>query len=118
MKNSFLADEIFVALTTFGHPVFYVLLLAVLAVFNVSLAVSLFLALMAIEIVCVAIKLVYRKDRPIIQTREGFFNKIDANSFPSIHSARIALIAMVLSVHYKNLFLTIIFMVLIIVNKL
>lgn len=108
MKHNFIFDEIFTALTTFGHPVFYVLLILVLLAFNVSFALPLFFALLGVEIICIIIKLTYRKDRPVIQTREGFYNKIDANSFPSIHSARIALIATTFIMHFQNLPLTII----------
>jgi len=98
----YILDDTFASITSFGSPVFYILVILALLKFSVPLALSLFLALIFVELFCIAIKLIYRKERPIPQHREDFFNKIDANSFPSVHSARISLVATMVSLYFKD----------------
>src|SRR3989339_1526129 len=97
-----LLDDTLGAITSFGSPVFYILIILVLLKFNVSLAMPLLGALIFVELFCVIIKIIYRKERPVEQARDNIYNKIDANSFPSIHSARISLIAVMFSLFYKD----------------
>jgi membrane-associated phospholipid phosphatase len=49
--------------------------------------------MVAVEIACLAIKAVYFKERPDPLPRGRVLDKLYANSFPSIHSARIAALA-------------------------
>src|SRR3989344_4243566 len=98
-----LLDDFFSAVTSFGHPVFYVLVVLMLLKSNVPLAITLFFALLFIESLCIIIKLLYRKERPIPQSRNNLFDKIDANSFPSVHSARIALLVTVIVSYYREM---------------
>ena len=63
------------------------------------------LALLFVELLCIFIKVMYRKERPVLQARDTLYNKIDANSFPSVHSARISLLAAVICWYYKNPFI-------------
>ena len=108
MKYPNLLDETFISLTTFGNPIFYILVLLVLVAFDASLALPLFLALIFVELSCILIKLMYRKDRPVPQSREGIFNRVDANSFPSVHSTRIALLATMIILYYQNFLLSLV----------
>lgn len=98
-----LLDDFFSAVTSFGHPVFYVLVILILLKFNAPLAITLAFALLAVELLCIFIKLVYRKERPLPQSRDNFFDKIDANSFPSVHSARIALLVTITVSYYREM---------------
>lgn len=104
----YILDEIFSSLTSFGSPVFYILVILILLSFNVPFAFNLFLVLLFVEIFCVFIKVVYRKERPIPQLRKDLFSKIDANSFPSVHTARISLLVGTVILYYKNTLLSII----------
>ncbi len=102
-SNDYFLDQIFRAITLFGNPVFYVPMIMILWVYKVPFALPLLLALLFIELVCIFIKLLYRKDRPNPQSRQGLFNKIDANSFPSVHSARIALLSLTMIIYYPSI---------------
>jgi len=99
--RDYILDEVFSSITSFGSPVFYILVILILFRFDFSFALTLIFALVFVELFCIFIKLIYRKDRPTPQSRKEFFNKIDANSFPSVHSARISLIVTLFSFHYK-----------------
>ena len=46
-----------------------------------------------VEVVSWSIKLCYKKDRPKPYLRTNMYTHVDANSFPSIHSARISAVA-------------------------
>ena len=48
-------------------------------------------ALLVNEVFCSLIKLFFPKKRPIVQAHNSLLEKIDAGSFPSIHTSRITL---------------------------
>lgn len=102
LKKSFL-NEFFSEVTLFGLPAFYLLVVLVLFKFNMVFAPKLFWALIFVEIFCIFIKIIYKKERPIPQPRNDIFNKIDASSFPSVHSARISLLATVIYLYNRDL---------------
>ena len=58
---------------------------------NSSNFYTLLLALLANEIIASAIKIVFPKKRPNNQTYNTLLEKIDAGSFPSLHTSRITL---------------------------
>lgn len=60
-------------------------------------AVQLLTALIAIYVVAVIIRLIYFKDRPTHEPHTTILERIDASSFPSIHSARATTLAYLLS---------------------
>jgi membrane-associated phospholipid phosphatase len=97
-----LFDAFFSLVTLFGNPIFYILVLVFLATHATLIFVHLLLALLLAELLCILIKLAYHKDRPVPQSREGLYNRIDANSFPSVHSARISLLIVMLSLYYNS----------------
>lgn len=105
---NYILNDTFSSITSFGAPVFYILVILILLKFEVSFALNLFLAFLFIELLCIVIKLIYRKERPVPQPKKEFFDKIDANSFPSVHSARISLLVTMVSLHYKDMLLFII----------
>lgn len=99
---NYIAREFFSAAGAFGHPVFYLTALLILVKFQPMFAVILLLSMAFIELICALIKLVYRKERPNPRQRKGFLENIDANSFPSVHSARVALAAIMIALYYRD----------------
>jgi len=95
-------DDFFLSVTSFGFPSFYVLILLIIMRFDIVFALYLLASFVFIELTCIIIKLVYRKERPVVQSRKGFYNTIDANSFPSVHSARVAFLATLVIVLYNK----------------
>src|SRR3989344_3302150 len=57
--------------------------------------------------IVVLIRIFYFKNRPKKETYRNFWQRIDASSFPSLHTARIVFLAMLFSVHFANRYLTI-----------
>ena len=57
--------------------------------------------------IIVVIRIFYFKNRPKKETYSNFIERIDASSFPSLHSARIIFLAILFSVHFANQYLTI-----------
>src|SRR3989344_2643329 len=57
--------------------------------------------------IVVLIRIFYFKNRPKKETYRNFWQRIDASSFPSLHTARIVFLAIIFSVHFANQYLTI-----------
>ena len=57
--------------------------------------------------IIVVIRIFYFKNRPEKETYNNFIERIDASSFPSLHSARIVFLAILFSVHFANQYLAI-----------
>jgi|SRR3989344_5749826 len=88
-RNYFIAkiDEMIRDFTAFGNPV--VLGLLILLFLGLTLkSLYLIVGLIAIDLVCNLIKLFFFRHRPVKKDFSNFLEKIDAGSFPSIHSAR------------------------------
>jgi membrane-associated phospholipid phosphatase len=81
--------------TAIGNP-FLLLLVALAALSNLDQFVHyiciLLLGFFVNEFVCSAIKFLWHKPRPNGQNFSNGFEKIDAGSFPSIHSSRISFV--------------------------
>ena len=69
---------------------------------NYNIAVKLIAILIVTEIVCGFIKLIYQKDRPTPMKNKTIFQKYYANSFPSIHTARISALLIGFGSFYTN----------------
>lgn len=93
-----LADELFSSLTLFGMPTFYLVLIIFLSqtVGPESFVKALGLLLL-VEVAGLAIKLLYKKERPVIMKRITLLQNYLASSFPSIHTARMVCLAVILS---------------------
>jgi len=57
--------------------------------------------------IIILIRIFYFKNRPKKENYTNFIEKIDASSFPSLHTARIVFLAMLFSTHFANQYLTI-----------
>ena len=45
---------------------------------------------------CILIRLIYYKDRPLKQKHQNIIERIDASSFPSMHTARVVFLTIIL----------------------
>jgi len=107
--------------TAIGNP-FLLLLVTVATLSSHPKFLSYFIILIAgflvNEIVCSGIKLFWHKPRPNGQEFSNKFEKIDAGSFPSIHSSRISFVYLSLGyIHYvaNNIILLPVFLTVIVV---
>ena len=57
----------------------------------------------------VAIRTFYFKNRPRKENHTNFIEKLEASSFPSLHTARIVFLALILSFHLNKIYATIFF---------
>lgn len=69
---------------------------------NKILALKLFIGLILCYAVVIGIRIFYFKQRPDKQKYKTFLGKLDASSFPSLHSARIAALATVLFFYFQS----------------
>ncbi len=84
-----LFKEIFRDITTLGGFVFTSLLcLTLLVVEQYGLFFKTVVGLVLILLICIIIRLLYYKDRPRKQPHHNLIERIDASSFPSMHTAR------------------------------
>lgn len=81
-------DEGFRDITSLGSLMACFILFLILLIVNLKRASILFVGVALIEIVGSIIKLKFHKARPNKQFYSNLIEKIDAGSFPSIHSAR------------------------------
>lgn len=85
LKKTF--SEFIRDVTSLGDPFILVLISALLLGFTTSL-LKIIIGLIIIELVCSLVKIIYHKERPLKQDFSNILEKIEAGSFPSIHSAR------------------------------
>ena len=100
--SKYVLGNFFSSVTSFGTPVFYFAVVLLLMKINFSFAIKLIIALAATEAVCAIIKIAYPKQRPIPRPSRGLLEKYDAGSFPSIHSARITALAVMVNSFYSD----------------
>ena len=94
--------NLFLAISLFGTPFFYIPVTAYFLKINPNPAISLILILISNEIVCGAIKFIYPKERPLPMPINTLFQKYIAGSFPSIHTARITALSIAIIPLYTN----------------
>lgn len=93
-------------ITSLGHIDFSVILFLILLFIDIRIALILALGILIIQVIGVLIKLLFNKKRPNKQNYTNILEKIDAGSFPSIHSARSILIALVLYPLFSHIAVT------------
>jgi undecaprenyl-diphosphatase len=100
-------------LSAFGALPFYLFIsLFLLILGEIKLFWVLFIGLLLSYFFAFSIRLFYFKNRPIKVKYHNILEKIDASSFPSLHSWRIALLWLVLCFYYSNLVFWVLFGVL------
>ncbi|MBI4151394.1 phosphatase PAP2 family protein [Candidatus Woesearchaeota archaeon] len=102
-------DTLLRDITALGGFVFHsFLILFLFSLGEQRLSWLLFFAFLFTLMVTILIRAVYFKDRPHKQTYSNFFEKLDASSFPSLHTARtVALVLIVLNFIQNNLVATV-----------
>lgn len=106
MRSASLKGRILLNATTFmGTPPFYFLLSLALANKETGALLAYYLAVFSTELVCAAIKLLTRKERPIPRKKSTLYDQYDASSFPSAHTARIASNATIICIFFSNTWL-------------
>ena len=97
-------DLFFRQITELGGFFFYFIILIACLIFNrIDLFTKLFLSLIIIIVLSIAIKWFYFKERPKKQKKTNLFERLDASSFPSIHSMRAFSLAFWFSIFFDNL---------------
>ncbi|MBS3128970.1 phosphatase PAP2 family protein [Candidatus Woesearchaeota archaeon] len=95
--------------TTLGSIFFSMLLVVLFYLVGYSaLANSILLGIILIHIIVIAVRSVYFKKRPEALSYTTWLEKIEANSFPSVHTARIFVLVTLLTHPYTDYMMTII----------
>jgi len=94
--------------TAFGSLSFFLFLIFLFLILGeVKLSIWLIWGLILSFVFIVIIKLFYFKERPKKKDYKNIIEKLDASSFPSLHSWRITMIFVFLSYYYKSFYLVI-----------
>lgn len=101
-----------------GLPLYSVIALVFLLLGRFDVFVQLVIGLVACYGIIALVRLFFFRTRPDRQKYRGFLTKIDAGSFPSLHSARAAVLAVVLSQVFVQPFVRVFLWVLVIVVAL
>lgn len=97
-------------ISAFGALPFYLFLsILVMLLGEIKLFLWLIIGLFLAYGITILIRAFYYKDRPIKENYKGFIEKIDASSFPSLHSLRVTLMFCFFGFYYKSLYLILLF---------
>ena len=103
-------------ITSLGSLPFTILTIIIFLFIDYKSALIILIGLILIHIIGSFIKIIFYKKRPNKQTYSNILEKIDSGSFPSVHSARALLIALILYPFFSNLVLGIIIALVILVG--
>lgn len=84
-------------ITAFGGLPIYLASTGIMYFINLSLALRMFIALAVCYVVTILIRVIWFRERPKKKEFNNFAEKIDASSFPSLHSMRATVLALFLS---------------------
>lgn len=88
-----LVEKSWKSVSEFGSVYFYLFLVAFMYLLNYkNFAIILFYSLIVSYIISLSIRAIYFKDRPKKQKYNNWIDKLDASSFPSMHTMRIAIL--------------------------
>ncbi len=94
-------------ITVLGGTLFYILTIITLYFTNKKIiALKLTIALIITYIIISFIRILYFKERPKKKEYNNIIEKIDASSFPSMHSTRIIILTLTLTKIYNNIIIT------------
>jgi len=94
---------IFKDLTQFGSLIFFgTVVILTFLLGEISLAIKLLFGVIFTALITILIRLFYFKDRPKKQKYGNLLEKLDASSFPSLHTARIAFLGLTLILFFRN----------------
>lgn len=96
-------DDFFRDLTVFGSLWFYIFIALVFLIQkNYGVLKKLMAGFVLIYIIVVAIRSFYFKNRPKKYSYNSYLEKLDAASFPSLHSSRAVYLSMILMNFFNN----------------
>ncbi|MBS3175593.1 phosphatase PAP2 family protein [Candidatus Woesearchaeota archaeon] len=97
-KNDFFRD-----LTSFGGTYFFIFAIILFLLLNeIRIFKILLIGLFLTYIISFVIRIFYFKNRPNKEKYTNFIMKIDASSFPSVHSMRAIFMAIIISKFFAN----------------
>ncbi|MDD5649957.1 MAG: phosphatase PAP2 family protein [Candidatus Nanoarchaeia archaeon] len=99
--------ETILNITAMGSFLFLLIIALLFLNFNTKLSLILIIGLIIIETIGALFKIFFFKKRPDHQKYSNLLEKVDAGSFPSIHSARIVLLVLSIYHFYTSLFILI-----------
>ena len=100
-------QEFFRDLTALGGLTLYVVILALTLVFHYyTVLVQLGLGLLMMIVVTMLIRVFYFKNRPRKQDYRNILERLDASSFPSLHTARVVFLAFMAYSVFHNQYVT------------
>ena len=94
-------------ITELGSLTIIAILIVILYFFEKELSIKLFVGVIIITLIAMIIKSLFFKARPKKQKTKTLIERIDASSFPSIHSARITFLTFWITAYSKNIILKI-----------
>ena len=74
-------------LTSFGNPIVLLIVSIIFLGINIKI-ISIIIGLITVELFCIIIKYFLHRERPKKENYENTIERINAGSFPSLHSAR------------------------------
>jgi len=94
-------------ITALGSYMIQIPLLVILYLLDQkTLSFQLFTGFVLSYLIAFVIRVFYFKDRPEREKHDSFLSKIDSSSFPSVHSARAFIFAIIISYNFANAALT------------
>ncbi len=99
------ADKFFKYITFLGGSPFFAMVLLLFIGLNNQVVLELFSIYVVAMVIGTFLKLVFFKERPKPMKYKNIIQKIDASSFPSMHSARMNILLIVLVFHYPHMLL-------------
>lgn len=92
-------------------PVYLFLMMFLFLLGERNLAYLMFLGMIIYYFFAVILRLVFFRERPRHESRKNIFEKIDASSFPSLHSWRMFFLMILFSVYFKSAYIFALFLV-------
>ena len=89
-----------------GFGLYGIILISSFIIGNYPLAIRLFIALVIMYAITIFVRYFYFKDRPEPRKYDNIISRIDASSFPSLHSGRAAALALLSGLASQNIILT------------
>ncbi len=109
-----ISQEVIRDFTSFGNPIILIIISAIFLGITVKL-LYIILGLLLVELFCWIIKFFYYKKRPKEEVHANIPERMNAGSFPSLHSARSSFIFTSLFLLSNSIGLRILFIILIII---
>ena len=110
MKNLFKSgfDIIIEDISTLGASPFYIFLVVLFLILGFTkLFFWMAIGFVVAHVIVIIIRWLFPKTRPKKVRYQNFVEKIDASSFPSHHSLRMAMMVIFLALFFKNIYLTV-----------